>query len=76
MKGVTVIHRISARPKAACVIMAALEPAAEAAEAQWNTSCTPPSFFTYVLKLQLFLLLDKSKDYLIQKKPRFIQQLL
>lgn len=34
VKGVTVIHRISARPKAACVIMAVLEPAAEAAEAQ------------------------------------------
>jgi len=34
MKVVAVIHRISACPKAACVITAALEPAAVAAEAQ------------------------------------------
>lgn len=72
VKVVTVIHRISAHPKAACVIVAMLEPAAKAAEA----CCMPPSFFTYILDLQLLLLLDKIRDYFIQRKPRFIQRLL
>lgn len=58
--------------KAACVIVAMLEPAAKAAEA----CCMPPSFFTYILDLQLLLLLDKIRDYFIQRKPRFIQRLL